>query len=667
MLPSNLFKVGDWLYIAPFALLGMVLGIYGFTHCTDCSAVAAGVANAGPVGLVPAITHTLGLIKAVGSFPLDNQHWALFLAQIIMPALAFVSLFKLAVQTIRRDARVLWAQRLKGHTIVCGLGETGRQVVDSFHEAGRQVVVIALDVSTPYAAQCERRHIVVLEGDAGQPGMLKIAGLKRASALVIACGSDGANLEIGIRARDVLARADARPVKILSELRSEWLFDLVKTQNAGALGSGPAEFSLFNLNVHAARHLLRSHFFLGAAPEARQRPHILFAGFGRVATEILLRAARSNFAIPGQKLGATILDERGDDAIAQAHAACSGIREIADLKFMSSQFTAGNSAWTDDAIAAIKANPPLAVIVALRIDEDALNTAIRFRKLLDDLSLFAVPVFVRLREQHRLGAFLSRMEAYSLFRERLIAFGSMAHLTSPAALLNESLDILARASHEVWLAANTGSDSPAAVPWERLAEFHKQANRALADYIPVRLRCCGLRLAEGRGEILSLDAAEIEKLAALEHWRWCTELRSLGWQHSDTRDDFRKLHNRLVDWEQLPEGTKGYNREMARMLPQIADTAGMAILRDRILFAGENVELPAATPGIQLVLAIDPADAGQMKQAQAAQDQGAKLWALLRPGLSPQQLRPQAGFEPQIELFLDPDEWSALRARGAVS
>ena len=55
-----------------------------------------------------------------------------------------------------------------------------------------------------------------------------------------------------------------------------------------------------------------------------------------------------------------------------------------------------------------------------------------------------------------------------LLRERLMPFGSLAYLTSPAALLDESLDILARAAHEVWRAANPGSDSSAAVPWERL-------------------------------------------------------------------------------------------------------------------------------------------------------------------------------------------------------
>lgn len=667
-MPTNLFKIGDWLYILPIAAIGLVLGVYGFMTCPDCSAVASAVRGGGPVGFVPAATHTLGLIKAVGNFPLDRTHWPLFFAQVIMPALAFFSVFKLILQNIRRDTRVLFAQRLKNHTIVAGLGETGRQIVESFRDAHLPVVVIALNAGTPDAAACERRHVVVLEGDASQPSMLKLAGLRRANALVIACGSDGANLEIGMRARDVLGRVEGRTVKILPELRSEWLYDLVKTQNAGALGTDQAEFQLFNLNANAARHLLRSRFFLRAVPDAPVRPHIVFAGFGRVATEILMRAARCNFAVPGQKMSATVLDERGPASIALAQAACADLGQIADIEFTACEFTADDGSWQTPVVAALKDRPPLAVIVAVKLDDVALNTATRFRKLLDEMGLFATPVFVRIREQHRLGAFLSELEAHSLFRDRLIPFGSMAFLTRPTALLDQSLDTLARAAHGTWLGSNAQSDSPAAVPWGRLAEFHKQANRGLADYIPVRLRCCGLRLVNEAGPAIALDGSEIEKLAALEHWRWCVELYSLGWRYAPVRDDFQKLHNRLVDWAELPQDTKNYNREMARLLPDIAGAAGMSIKRDHVLFADALGEAPLAPPaaGVQYVIAADPRDGEGLRRAAAAQAQGAKIWALLRAGTSPQLFKQATGDPLDVELFLRDEEWAALRRQGAA-
>ncbi len=668
-MPTNLFKIGDWLYILPFAAIGLVLGVYGFMTCPDCSAVASGVAGGGPTGFVPGVTHTLGLIKAVGSFPLDRVHWPLFLAQIIMPALAFVSVFKVVLQNIRRDTRVLFAQRLKNHTIVCGLGETGRQIVESFRDQHMPVVVIALNAATPAAAACERRHVAVLEGDAGQASMLRLAGLKRASNLIIACGSDGTNLEIGMRARDLLAKSEPHAIKILPELRSEWLYDLVKTQNAGTLGTDQVEFQLFNLNTNAARHLLRSRAFLRAAPEAPFRPHILFAGFGRVPTEILMRAARSNFAVPGQKLSATVLDEKGPASVALAAAACADISQIADIDFVPCEFTANDMSWQTPVLATLKERPPIAVIVAVRDDDVALNTAIRLRKLLDEFGQFATPVFVRVREQHRLGAFLSGLEAQSLFQDRLTPFGSLAFLTRPTALLDQSLDTLARAAHEVWLASNAQSGSSAAVPWEKLAEFHKQANRGLADYIPVRLRCCGLRLVNGPGPDIGLSDVEIEKLAALEHWRWCVELYSLGWRYADTRDDFQKRHNRLVDWAELPDSTKAYNREMARLLPKIAEAGGMSIRRDRILFADmiEDTASWTPAPGVQAVVVVDPRDAASLRRAQMAQAGGARIWALLQPGISPQLFQQASGAPLEIEAFLREEEWSALRPQGAAA
>jgi len=667
-MPSNLFKFGDWLYIVPVALLGLALGVYGFMTCADCTATGIS-ATGGPVGFVSAVTHTLALIKASGSFPLDTGrgHVPLFFAQIIMPALAFIGAFKIVLQNLRRDTRVLLAQRLRDHTIVCGLGETGREVVESFRDAGRQVIAIALKTDTPYAANAERRNVAVLEGDAGQKNLLKLAGLKRAHSLVIACGSDGANLEIGMRAREMLAGA-GRSVKILPELRSEWLFDLVQTQNAAALSSPEAEFQLFNLGANAARELLRQPFFLRAVPETPPNPHLLFAGMGRVSTEILQRAARSNFAIPGQKFSATVLDERGLDALAAAEAASPGIRDIADVGFVPCQFNAEDSTWADCVTQAIKDRPPLAVIVAVRLDDVALNTATKLRRMLDELGHFATPVFVRIREQRQLARFLSGLEAQSFFPDRLTAFGGLAFLTSPAVLLDQSLDILARAAHEIWLTENQGSRSIAMVPWDKLSEFHKQANRALADYIPVRLRCCGFRLVPGRGKSVALDDASVEKLAALEHWRWCVTLTSMGWRYAPERDEFLKRHDGLLPWEKLAEGAKKYNRKMARLLPETADAAGMHVLRDQVVFADRGLAQALGDPreGMQLVVAADPLDRESWGRARSAQAAGARLWALLPEEASPRSFRQLESDSDVVEKLLRREEWDRLRQETAT-
>ena len=297
------------------------------------------------------------------------------------------------------------------------------------------------------------------------------------------------------------------------------------------------------------------------------------------------------------------------------------------------------------------------------MDDVALNTATKLRRILDELGHFATPVFVRIREQRQLARFLSGLEAQSFFPDRLAAFGGLAFLTSPAVLLDQSLDILARAAHEIWLAENQGSRSNAMSSWDKLSEFHKQANRALADYIPVRLRCCGFRLVAGRGTAITLDDASVEKLAALEHWRWCVTLTSMGWRYAPERDDFLKRHDGLLPWEKLPEGAKNYNRKMARLLPETAAAAGMRVLRDRLVFADRGLEqaLTQQCDGVQLVVAADPHDRDGWAKARAAQGAGAKLWALLPEEASPRlfkQLESESGV---VEKLLRREEWDRLR------
>ncbi len=663
-MPSNFFKLGDWLYILPLAALGLALGVTGYMTCGDCTAVGVG-AGGGHATFIQAVTRTLALIKASGSFPLDRAHWMLFLAQIIMPALAFFGALKLVLQNIRRDARVLWARRLRDHTIVCGLGSTGHQVVESFADAGRAVVVVTLNGDTPEAAACERRNIAVLQGSAAQASVLKQAGLHHANSLVVTGGSDGTNLEIAMRARDALRGITGRTVKILPELRSEWLYDQIKNQNAGALDSPETQFQIFNLNINAARKLLRADAFQQPAPDRVPPPHLLFAGFGQMGAEVLVRAALCNFALPQQTLSATVLDERGTASIASAQVRAAGVTEIADINFTPCQFMPDDLSWQGTVAAELNARPPLAVIVALRDDEIAINTAMRIRKMLDAMGSFGCPVYVRVRQQQKLGEFLSELESRSLFRDRLKPFGSLSDLTTPAALLDQTLDILARAAHQVWLEENAQSDSPAAVPWGNLSEFHKQNNRALADFIPIRLRCCGYRLRDGRAAPVTLDAETIEELAALEHWRWCRELQALGWARADIRDDFLKRHDRLVAWDVLPDKVKDYNRGMARKLPQIADAAGMSLCREQLVFA-DMLEPASLEADTQLVILADPRNVQAWNRArEVAQEKGGKIWAMVPDGASPLLFKRLETGSDLIERWLSEGQAKALREEGA--
>jgi RyR domain len=122
------------------------------------------------------------------------------------------------------------------------------------------------------------------------------------------------------------------------------------------------------------------------------------------------------------------------------------------------------------------------------------------------------------------------------------------------------------------------------VPWSRLPERLKEANRAFADRIGSKLEATGCALApdplvgpDANG--FSFSHEEVEELARLEHDAWCDALRMEGWRPGPGMDSDSKEHPMLVPWEQLSEEERNKDRDPVRALPTMLAAAGFEILR----------------------------------------------------------------------------------------
>ena len=239
----NLFRLKDWALIGPFAVASLVLGFWGF------------LASGHTVG--DSVIQTIGLIRGAGSYAYGTAPLQLVIAQYLLPATALFGGAKLLLVNMRRDMRVALAHRARNHVVVCGLGDTGMQIVNSMHRAGKPVVAVALDGAGANALACERLGIPVLNGDASQPGLLKLAGLLRADSVIVTTGSDAQNLEVGLSAVESLAAQGRREVKLLIEVRSDWVLDTLADHRTASLGGANVEFQLFNTAIDTARLLLR--------------------------------------------------------------------------------------------------------------------------------------------------------------------------------------------------------------------------------------------------------------------------------------------------------------------------------------------------------------------------------------------------------------------------
>lgn len=560
----KIFRSRDWFIIAPLALLAVFLGVWGFTICNtaDCETPS----------IFTAFLRTLSLLRGADHFSAERDPWQLVVAQVLLPLSLLAGGAKLVLQNLRRDLRLALAGRMRGHTIVCGLGDTGSQIVANLLNANRQVTAITRDERIAGAIASEQRGVAVLPGDALQEGTLAFAGLRRAEALVLATGDDATNIEIGLRAREACGkRAAGAGLKIYCEVRNEWLYDAVQARRAASLSTQSASFELFNLNASAARALLRSESFMDAAAQKAEQPHLVIVGFGQAAAEVAIRAIVCNFAVPGERLLLTVFDS--DNSAAGIIDKFPRWREFADVTIVTGAL---DFTRIGDLLSRSK---PIAIIVDLADDDKTLKTALELRQRLDSAGGFDIPVCPRLRRKHDLGAFLRDLESLPSLADRFVPFGDTASLTGPEILFDQSLDTLARAAHEVYLASAGSGNSPAQVPWPVLPEHFKQSNRAFADHIPIKLAHIGMSLTPRIGDAAQLEPAEIESLAQMEHWRWSLEQQMQGWVHGAERNDLLKRHPMLLAWDKLPETAKDMNRDMVRRIPAILDVAGLSAIR----------------------------------------------------------------------------------------
>lgn len=122
-------------------------------------------------------------------------------------------------------------------------------------------------------------------------------------------------------------------------------------------------------------------------------------------------------------------------------------------------------------------------------------------------------------------------------KERVICFGMAQEMASADMILNQRSMEAARRQHEDYVNRYGGT------PWEELNGFTRGSNVSSADYMYVTDRL----IAEGMSE---------EKLAELEHIRWCRYHYLNNWKYAPETDKGRRLHNCLIPFAELSEEEK---------------------------------------------------------------------------------------------------------------
>jgi ppGpp synthetase/RelA/SpoT-type nucleotidyltranferase len=117
--------------------------------------------------------------------------------------------------------------------------------------------------------------------------------------------------------------------------------------------------------------------------------------------------------------------------------------------------------------------------------------------------------------------------------------------------------------------------------FDELPEHLRESNLRQADHIFTKLHDvgCDVASADAAAAFDGFDAGDVERLAQMEHGRWCAEKLSNGYVWGEHYDDAARTHPLLVSWKSLPEHAKELNRAAVREIPKQLGAVGLVIVR----------------------------------------------------------------------------------------
>jgi len=163
--------------------------------------------------------------------------------------------------------------------------------------------------------------------------------------------------------------------------------------------------------------------------------------------------------------------------------------------------------------------------------------------------------------------------------------GAFIKLVLREVILNSYIEQLAQAIHADYLkgikAAGDTTHSSAA-DWADLPEDLREANRAQARSIAKKLRMIDHAYDAGDTPFPSVEAfdeATVLRLAREEHIRWMQERIAAGWTYGPVRDNAKKIHPLLVDWDELPDKEKQKDIDAINNIIPLLKSIGLRVYK----------------------------------------------------------------------------------------
>ena len=553
--------------------------------------------------------------------------WEVQVLRIVMPLVAVGGILLLVLRWLGWRLHEAMMPR-RGHTVVAGLGETGG-ILASHWDIRRDGPVLFVDRDPdPAIAQRTRRcGIPVIVGDVLRDDrVLKRTKAHRAARVICLLPEDGANIDMALSVQRLCDRGDGRGADGRAGRRSLWAA-LHRRLRRAAVGpdfrsdtrSDPVlqvhvdhpqlvgrleyyekithmsaiDVRFLNLYTEAAiRLFLDNPPALFADLQGQARVHLAIYGFGFMGRQVLAEALRHCHYRNATRPLISIVDHEGARVAGLLRREAPELDQVADIAVYEHSFFRaalsldalsrapragrfGEPPWFAGRTAAEPFGAPVTAHILCFDDEvRALGLGLALREQLLIPPKANAPIFVRLKRQAGLAALLASHAGRKELPDGLYPFGMLDTVLTPDALKDARIDALAQGIHFAYREKRREEGAPVPTkPWPELEDTHRRTSRRAAVHAFVKLTGLGFDIRPpDRSTPLpvipaTIDDADLEPLAKLEHRRFMASHRVAGHVRADRRSDALKRHAQLVDWSDLGESMRDNDRRLTASLP----------------------------------------------------------------------------------------------------
>jgi len=516
--------------------------------------------------------------------------WTLEIARWLAPVSMILALLNMALSLFQHEQMELVRNRMKNHTIVCGMGRRGIAVAEQIHSEGKPVIAIDNRPNPELEERLNKLGIPLIVGDATRKEILKEARVERAERLYALCDEDTVNCAIAMAANEVSCIAK-RPLesyihindwelRYSLQVNHQWCQNTKQTLHFVDV-FGPEAISLI---IH---DLPLDHEGIPADDE--RIAHLVIIGFGRMGRTIAVKAAQLGQFANRKRLQISVIDRHAAENEAALLFHHPYIYDVADFSFYRQEVLSPETRklveeWCSES------DKRVSIVICF---DDQLVVYDTVFTLLPILKKKNIRVAVRVPEPERLD-FLLKGTGTDQSINNIIPFGLE---TSFSGLIKSdpiNIEQFAKKIHNAYIELvktelendpiklKERMESKEMKEWNDLNEDFRESNIQQAAHIYPKLRAVGYEIVNlnAPGTAITQFSKDIlDILAIMEHNRFVAERKVNNWKYGDPTDKPNRISNNLDEWEHLSVSVREYDYNTVNLIPQQLNSIGKKIIR----------------------------------------------------------------------------------------